>query len=222
MMRIMTKRLVLLTFLLLVSLPASALACACCAEKGFYLSKSIELKDFYGEIIDKLAPGSATLFTDAAYPENVKGLGSESTSFSVGSSFGNGIWALNLMDKTKKTGILNFERPRRAHQLMYDSDPFSEKNMVVLNKQISLTGRVKSASGFLSKGESYDMRYELVLNGKGNVCTEASDFKTFFLKINGLMSDYRFYGKLKMNEGRELQKRGEDNGAAATVSVPKP
>ena len=219
----MKKYSILLAFVFLVSVPIDAFACACCAERGFFLSRNSEFDKFLGDEIKKLGPSSATLYTDAAYPENIEGFGSDATEFKVSSPFGNGVWEYGLGDTDGKNGVISLVKPTRVSRLMFDNDPLNEKRTnVELTKIFTFKGKVRSLTGFLGAGESYDMSYELTLKGKGNGCTFASDFKSYFLKIEGLKAGYKLFGSVTEMEDPMMQKRGDNNGAGAAVAIPRP
>ena len=209
----------ILSSVLILILPIDALACACCAERGHRSEQKIEFKDYLRSEVELLSLRTARLYTDAGYPENIKGIDTESDQFSVSGSFSKDYWTFSLVDEAKKAGMLNLSVPEKVRMFMVDPEPNKERPGVLLYKEMSFTGSVKSASGFAKKGESKDLKYELVLQGKGNICTAAQQFSSYFLTISGANADYKFYGKIGINEGIVFQKRGDENGKS-TVRIP--
>ncbi|MFL6337332.1 MAG: hypothetical protein ACJ754_28870 [Pyrinomonadaceae bacterium] len=65
----------------------------------------------------------------------------------------------------------------------------------LLYKEWRFEGQV-SGTGLFKAGTAGPTKYLLVLQGRGNGCQNAEDFKYWRLQINGRRAAYSFYGEL--------------------------
>jgi len=79
-------------------------------------------------------------------------------------------------------------------------DKNSDADNPSLYKEWRFKYRVQSANGVFQKGFAPATQYFLVLQGRGNACTQAADFTDWRLEITGRQASYAFYGKL--NSGK--------------------
>ena len=66
----------------------------------------------------------------------------------------------------------------------------------ILYKEWRLSGDVKG-TGLFERGLTDGGKFKLILQGRGNACDNASDFKHWVLQIEGPQADYAFYGDTK-------------------------
>ena len=69
-------------------------------------------------------------------------------------------------------------------------------NGPVLYKEWRFKYRVQSGTGIFQNGIAPATEYFLVLQGRGNNCTQAEDFTHWRLEITGKKASYAFFGKL--------------------------
>ncbi len=183
-------------------------ACACCAEKGEY-SISTQTPDKYK--LDLLSTmnfnGAAELYTTAAEFDGIKGLNAikagydannwETTPnfFTLENMFSAKTFKFNFKTADGKTGTLVLPLP--AQMLSFKADIHdTTEGEVNLYKEWRFKGTVGSGNGFFKAGILKPTTYFLVLQGRGNNCDNAEDFKHWRLEITGKNADYAFFGKM--------------------------
>lgn len=177
-----------LAFLLTIS-AQSALACACCAERGDRVHDSIDRGEFEDEEFSKLrALGPALVYLSACGMDCVKGLDQSRDSFDLG---------LTMMD-----GKLHLENSAGAMSLILtpeftsfavDTDPFSEGNMTMLYRELRFSG-VLTASGVFSDTDG--AKAEFVLAGESNQCWMIENLTHWRLDVSGDNAEFRLFGRL--------------------------
>ncbi|MBS1792798.1 MAG: hypothetical protein JSS81_03030 [Acidobacteria bacterium] len=202
---------VCLAALALVSLfPSRALACACCAEKGEYYI-STEKPDTYklGLLEEMKFDDAAELYMNEAGFDGIKGLKSIEKDydandwtatpdfFNLSGVFAAKTWKLNFKTKTGKTGTLVLPVPAQMLSFKADLHDTPEDTEVAVYKEWRFKGVVQSGNGFLGASIVKPTTYFLVLQGRGNNCDNAEDFKYWRLEITGRNAGYAFFGKLK-------------------------
>jgi hypothetical protein len=71
----------------------------------------------------------------------------------------------------------------------------------LLYKEWRFEGQV-SGTGLFRAGTTAPAKYFLVLQGRGNGCDNAEDFKHWLLRVNGTKAEYAFYGELAGADSR--------------------
>lgn len=186
-------------FLIVWFFPSTAFACACCAERGHYSIRTAKPSSYELSELGKLKFQDAELYTDAGYPETIKGISPLGDSFSVDGLLSGKIWRFNFKDNNQKTGKIDLTKPLSMVEYMADlpgNETASESAMVFLYKEWRFKYKVQNADGIFKNGFAPANEYFLVLQGYGNICTSAEDFKKWRLEINGKKSDFAFFGKL--------------------------
>ena len=184
-------------FLLLCSLNSTAFACACCAEHGFYSIRTAKPSDYQLKELARLKFQTAELYTDAGYPDSIKGISPLAEGFTVANSFGGKLWTLNFTDNNRKSGKLDLTKPLSMVEYMVDLP--TSKNMVgevKLYKEWRFKYRIQNATGIFKNGFAPTNEYFLVLQGYGNVCSSAEDFTKWHLEVTGKKADFSFFGNL--------------------------
>ena len=193
-------------FVFVAFLPLDALACACCAEKGDYRISTVKPDTNTIGLLGEMKFDAATeLYMSNGGFDDIKGLNSIKASYEAGDAtdffslqniFAAKTWKLNFKTKDGKTGTLNLPLP--AQMLDFKADIHdSEGSEVSLYKEWRFKGTVQSGNGFFTSGITKPTTYFLVLQGRGNRCDNASDFKHWRLEIIGKNADYAFMGKLE-------------------------
>lgn len=183
----------------------SALACACCAERG-YRSLKVETLDSYqlGLLKDMNMDDTAELYTDASGFESITGLTELDKEYNDGGleklnlvdSFLNNTWKITIKSPAGKTGTLVLPKPAKV--TIYKADQHENPTgEAILYKEFIFNGTVGSGSGMFKAGIVKPTSYTLVFQGKGNMCDNAEDFNHWRLELNGSKAKYAFFGKMK-------------------------
>jgi len=176
--------------------PANAHACACCATAGEWLEYTNSLENYDVEQLNELKfSPAAKLVVGAAGFATIKGLASESETYTLSHSKNNRSWNFRFTDTKGKTGNLSFSLPPQKTEFgtdFYDK-PVADNR---LYKEVRLTGKL-AGNGIFESGINNDSRYKLILQGRGNYCLDSDDFKHWILEISGPQSSYSFYGSFK-------------------------
>jgi hypothetical protein len=177
-------------------LPAQVWACACCADEGEYdISFSRPSADQLGLLSQIRFSETATLFTNAAGFEAVRGLVNPKESYALDGSFAGSLWNLVFRDG-KLPGTLKLRMP--ARMLSYRADIHDQQGGgggPLLYKEWRFEGQVNGAD-FFQRGFAAPAKYFLVLQGRGNACENAKDFTHWRLEITGRKAAYAFFGEL--------------------------
>lgn len=195
--------------------PSDAFACACCAERGFYLIQTVKPDYYYLDILDKINfAENAELYLGAGDFETVKGLeslinrNSESglEMFSLNDSFATKTWRLNFKSKNGKTGTLVLPMPAQMLQFKVDTHDNSDKGLgPVLYKEMRFKGNVQTGNGFFQTGIVKPTTYFLVFQGRGNACDNPEDYTNWRLEIDGKKANYAFFGKLSSGNAQNSE-----------------
>jgi hypothetical protein len=183
-------------------------ACACCAEKGEYsISTQTPDKDKLDLLNAMKFDGAAELFTTEAGFDEVKGLKSIKASydannwettpsfFTLENMFAAKTFKFNFKTADGKTGTLVLPLPSQMLSFKADIHDTTEGE-VSLYKEWRFKGTVGSGNGFFKASILKPTTYFLVLQGRGNMCDNAEDFRNWRLEITGKNADYAFFGKM--------------------------
>jgi hypothetical protein len=177
--------------------PSDALACACCADAGTYSIGVRKPSNSEFNELKKLNFGATNLFTTPGYPDDVKGISSLGDNYSSTGSFQNNLWKFNITGEAGESGTLNLLKPTSMVDFKADlHDSANGGNEPVLYKEWRFKSRVQSGTGIFQKGIAPATEYFLILQGRGNNCTQAEDFTHWRLEITGKKASYAFFGKL--------------------------
>lgn len=182
----------------LLLLPVGAWACACCSNEGDYYVNSGRPSEHEQGIVRQLRFGpTAKLYATAADAEvTAKGVAHVAESYALGGSLNGGVWKLTFRDGNQ-TGTLSLPLPARMTSYSADirDGQTSPGGGPLLYKEWRFEGQV-SGTGFFRAGVAGPTKYILVLQGRGNGCQDAGDFKHWRLQINGRRASFAFYGEL--------------------------
>lgn len=185
-------------FLLSAQISFAAPFCACCAERGHYSITTSKPDQYAFDELKKLKFDSAQLYTDAGYPDTIKGIKPLGSSFTTTASLSGNLWRFVFKDDQAKSGTLNLAKPLSMTEYMVDQTPLADESssQPVLYKEWRFKYSVNGGNGIFQSGTAPKTQYFLVLQGKGNVCTSAADFSSWRLEITGAKSSYAFLGKV--------------------------
>ena len=176
--------------------PTNAHACGCCATAGIWSEYTDSLENYDVEQLNQLQYSpTAKLVVGAAGFATIKGLASESETYTLSHSKNNRSWNFHFTDPKGKTGNLSFSLPPQKTEFgtdFYDK-PVADNR---LYKEVRLTGKL-GGNGIFESGINNDSRYKLILQGRGGYCLDSHNFKHWILQISGPQSSYSFYGSFK-------------------------
>jgi hypothetical protein len=184
--------------------PPSSLACACCTDAGQYYLGEQDLDDYHIGLLQKVKFLAADLFAGSDQSAGISfdkfGADENTNEFVIDGLFNKKTWNLNFKSLNGKKGSLRLEVPLRQTEFMVDTHDESNGTSHMgpqLYKELRFKNKVKNGTGFFREGIAKGTEYSLVLQGRGNSCTNAEDFTHWRLQINGLKADYAFWGKLR-------------------------
>ena len=179
------------------ALPPQVWACACCAEEVEYNISFSRASAYQLDLLRQIRfSETATLFTNAAGFEAVRGLVNPKETYAVKGSFSGGMWNLAFRDGTTP-GTLNLRLPARMLSFRVDTHDGQRGGGggPLLYKEWRFEGQA-NGSGFFQRGFAAPAKYFLVLQGRGNNCDNAQDFTHWRLEITGRQAEYAFFGEL--------------------------
>jgi hypothetical protein len=160
----------------------SALACACCAERGTWYEARSPLGATERRELARLR------FTTARYVLTPAGEATPTRAFRVTAKLAGRTWRWQIA----ATGTLTFRLPSTATTFATDlhDGKLSGGGGPLLYKELRLAGRL-TATGALQ-----GTRYVLVLQGRGNNCLNAADFRSWYLEVDG-KPRHQLYGTFR-------------------------
>jgi len=184
--------------LLSIAGSGSALACACCSNEGQRYVETDRRDAYATGLLDELRFASAAhLYTGEADVESIAGIAAKSTDFQLAVTKSEKSWLFDFKEDGGG-GTLALALPDRVTK--FEVDPRDTQGGTpgtgpVLYKEWRLamaprgTGRFAGATG----GEQ---KATLILQGRGNSCTDASQFHAWSLVLHGPKGTITFYGDL--------------------------
>jgi hypothetical protein len=105
-------------------------------------------------------------------------------------------WQLTFTDSQGKTGMLSIALPKKATFFSADihDSASGAANGPLLYKEIRLEGKV-TGSGIFAKGLKSNSKYRLIIQGRGNGCQIAENYRDWNLQISSGTEFYSFHGK---------------------------
>lgn len=178
--------------------PINAHACACCTDTGQRRVATEKLSDYQrGEIARLRFAPTATLFTGAADPQDLKGLQATTSSYDLEVRRTGGDIVFAFGDNGKPSGTLSLAWPEQI--AVFEVDPRTDTREGGLGprlyKEWRLTGKLVG-TGIFAPSNHDATRITLVLQGGGNSCTSAEDFTAWTLVVDGPNAAYSVLGAL--------------------------
>ncbi|HEV7844436.1 MAG TPA: hypothetical protein VGO69_12160 [Pyrinomonadaceae bacterium] len=196
--RIIKIAFILLALLLSAAPSQAAAACACCADTGDWYERTDRMQAYEIDQLRRIRfSDAASLFLTEA-DDAIKGLPVDYQSFSISNFFKPGN-ALTLTFKGERgaAGSLVLFLPRVMTSFGVDMHQYPDGSSgPILYKEWRLEGSV-NGSGIFQRGMARGTKFHLILQGQGNNCLSAEDFKNWRLQIKGPRASYAFYGSLK-------------------------
>jgi hypothetical protein len=179
-----------------LALPQAGFACACCADAGAWSQTSQPISSVEFNELNRLqfAPTAKRYLTAG---EDNTGIDPNSIEYTLTLTKKQRKWIFLFKDERGKTGTISLTIPVQGTAFktdLYDRTPGS--NSTLLYKELRLEGKV-TGDRIFAKSITPDTKFRLILQGRGNNCTSAEDFKTWNLQIFGTRSNYSFYSSFK-------------------------
>jgi hypothetical protein len=176
----------------------AALACACCTNVGQRNVGTYKLDASKRSQVEEVRYGeTAELFVGEADVTDVKGIATPSDRYALTANWQKDRLEFAFRDEAGRNGTLALPRP--ATISVFEVDPRAEEheggNGPALYKEWKLTAK-PSGSGVFNIGLGPNQLLTLVLQGRGNSCTDASDFTHWTLVMQGPKANYTFFGNL--------------------------
>jgi hypothetical protein len=170
--------------------------CACCASPGEWSLTQERVDDAMLTELGRVSLGArADLFMTEAGTDAVRGIADPSESYALTHTQSRRRWTLRLRGDGGKTGTLSFDVPRTATRYAVDMREAGSAGGAgpVLYKEWRLEGPL-AGTGVFRQGAGAGTRFRLILQGRGNNCPSAADFKSWTLQVYGARAEYSFYG----------------------------
>jgi hypothetical protein len=175
----------------------AAHACACCTNEGQRNVGTVALDSGKQEQIEGLRFGrTAKLFTGEADAQDTRGINTPSGNYDMTAAWRDNRLVLSFRDKAGRTGALTLARPNSIS--VFEVDPRGGRDSgqgPALYKEWKLSAPA-AATGVFEPGGGPRQVLTLILQGRGNSCTDASDFSHWTLVMQGPKANYTLFGDL--------------------------
>lgn len=180
-----------------VLLPSGrALACACCSNAGDYFISFGRPGAYELDLMKTMRFGGTAHLYLTEGEGGAKGIAGAAETYSLSGSLVGGVWRLTFRGGGK-SGTLSLPLPPKM--LSYKADTRDGRTSPgggpLLYKEWRFEGQV-GGTGLFRPGTAAPAKYFLVLQGRGNGCDNAEDFKHWRLQVRGRNAEYAFYGEL--------------------------
>lgn len=195
----MRRILLILTLAAVVTVaPRRALACACCSNEGQRNVDVEALDQGKRALLEELRfAESAKLHLGEADPDSVEGIASPSSAYTLKTAWEGNAIVFVLEGEQGHAGTLALDLPGKIS--IFEVDPRDAPDQGTgpsLYKEWKLTGKV-TGSGAFGSGAGAGQALTLIVQGRGNSCTSASDFGHWTLVMQGPKANYSLFGDLK-------------------------
>ena len=184
--------------LLSVAGSAPVLACACCSNQGQRYVETDKLDAYATGLLDELRfAAAAHLYTGEADVESIAGIAAKSRDFQVVVTKQEKSWLFDFKEEGGG-GTLALALPDRVTKFEIDPrDPQSGTPGTgpVLYKEWRLA-MAPRGTGMFAGATGGQQKATLILQGRGNSCTDASQFNAWSLVLHGPKGTITFYGDL--------------------------
>jgi len=185
---------------LLLSIAGSGplLACACCSNEGQRYVETDKRDAYATGLLDELRfAAAAHLYTGEADVEDIGGIAAKSPDFQLAVTKSEKSWLFDFKE-AGGGGTLALALPDRVTKFEIDPrDPQSGTPGTgpVLYKEWRLA-MAPRGTGMFAGATGGEQKATLILQGRGNSCTDASQFNAWTLVLHGSKGTITFYGDL--------------------------
>jgi hypothetical protein len=190
---------ILFAILIVVTLRTPVGACACCSEFGQRNVAVRQVSTYMRDEISKVRFASGAELFAVGGPEDVKGIRNASSTYQLEVSREVRRWVFRFKGDNGNGGSLFFELPQSVNVFEIDPRDQDEKKDQgrgpILYKEWRLTS-VAKGDGIFAPGMGPQQRITLILQGRGNSCTQAEDFTHWTMIVHGPDAEYSLFGRL--------------------------
>jgi hypothetical protein len=187
-----------LAVLFAAALSDDARACACCASTAW---RKVEVEKLdaqkLGEISKVRFAKAATLMLGEADDNGIAGVDDAEEDFTLALTRTKDKWTFALADAKGRKGTLSLAMPKTIS--IFEVDPREGKDGAkepMLYKEWKLNANA-AGDGIFRSTTGAGQKMTLILHGRGNGCTDASQFSHWTLLVYGPADTYTFYGALQ-------------------------
>ncbi len=139
-------------------------------------------------------------YPEEAGVESIQGIKDTKGSYTISVSHEAGKTTLSFLDElTHQKGTLGFTWPSAMSRFEVDTRDAPGGTGPRLYKEWRLTGSA-FGSGIFAPGMGRGQKVTLIYQGRGNHCTEPTDFTHWTLVVHGKIATYHLFGPLKQGE----------------------
>lgn len=177
-----------------------AAACACCTSTGQRFVESVKIDQYRMSVVRELRFAKATnLFVGEAEPADVKSIANPSEKYSLAVTQQKDRFVFTFRDDKKNEGTLTLALPDAIS--VFEVDPRDPErpggpNGPTLYKEWRLTAPF-SGTGIFKAGNGGYQRITLIVHGRGNSCSDSSQFTGWTISVYGPLGNYLFFGELE-------------------------
>jgi hypothetical protein len=178
---------------------APAEACACCSEPGERVESSAPFGGYDADEIARVRFASAAnLYTTAAGLEGIRGIADPTSRYDLSVAFDGKTFTLSFKSKDGKSGTIALS-PKSVESFFVDLRSGKRGAEPLLYKEWRMSAPML-ATGIFSPAvasPSAPPMAKLVLQGRGNSCTDAGQFTHWTLIVTGKSAAFTFFGDLR-------------------------
>jgi hypothetical protein len=183
-----------LVLLAIVGYTPPADACACCSDPGERFESTAKIEPLEMRELGRVRFGrQVRVYENDAWPEHILGINEPSTSYDLAFARTGDRWTFTLKDAKGRTGTLSFVTPVMLESFFADLHDQKPNTDVALYKEWRLKAQL-SATGIFAGAGAATIR--LILQGRGNSCTDAAQFKNFTIDVTGPTARFTLFGNL--------------------------
>ena len=191
------RLIVVIAAIVTLTAPRPARACACCSNEGQRNVNVEALDQSKRALLEELRfADAAKLYLGEADPDSVEGIADPSSSYALKVAWEGNAILFTLKDEQGHAGSLALELPGKIS--IFEVDPRDAPDQGTgpsLYKEWKLTGKV-IGSGAFAAGAAAGQLLTLIVQGRGNSCTSATDFAHWTLVMQGPKANYSLFGDL--------------------------
>jgi hypothetical protein len=190
------RRIALVIIALAAIAPGAALACACCTDPGQRHVGSQAIDAYAQGVFDELKfAEEASLYTGNAEAHDIKPISARSDRFKLAVARDGAAWAFTFKDDAGAESTLTFVTPAKV--AIFAIDPRDETspppNGPSLYKEWKISAKAKGQGMF---GAARHPITTLIIHGRGNSCTDATQFTAWTLVVESGGAAATFFGAL--------------------------
>jgi len=178
----------------LLTYSPAASACACCSETGERVEGTNPLDR--PELDRVRFAKRARLFTDASGMAGIKGIIAPTDTYELTQTRTGDRWTFTFKDTSGRIGTLTFTLPQTVDKFSVDPQEGATPGGPLLYKEWRIASNATTGGDFAPASRGGAPNVRLVLQGRGNSCTSAEQFKSYSLIVSGPSASFTIFGRL--------------------------